>query len=265
MRIACLQYTAEADTALSASRLYPLFSEALTQQPDLIALPECALFLSRSQDLSRTNALSITSPEILRLQTLARENAVHLVVGSLIMRIGETIRNRTLVIDRLGDIQAIYDKIHLFDVHLPTGEFHQESALFTAGSQPVVASVDGVSVGLSICFDLRFPKLYRYYAKQGVSIMVVPSAFTRSTGEAHWFTLLRARAIENGCFVVATGQCGRTLEGRETFGHSVVFDPWGTEMGSLGDSPGVLIVDLDIEQVSRVRGQIPVATQDRDF
>jgi len=169
------------------------------------------------------------------------------------------------VIDSEGCIQSTYDKIHLFDVDLASGESYRESALFEAGSEPTMTSINGWVVGLSICFDLRFPALYRHYGLSGAELIVVPAAFTKTTGQAHWLTLLRARAIENGCFVVAAGQCGKTSEGRETFGHSVVFDPWGETIGALGSQEAVLTVDLDRSRVKAVRQSVPVMTQHRNF
>ncbi len=258
MRISCLQYTAEADLDVSQSRLEPLLFEALEASPDCILLPECALFLSNSQARSRAAALTMTSEPVRWLMSFARSQGVVLVVGSLIMHIDGQIKNRQLVIDATGQIVGVYDKMHLFDVTLETGERYQESALFTPGSRPLLSTVGDLCVGHSICFDLRFPALYRAYAEAGADCLLVPAAFTRTTGEAHWLTLLRARAIENGAFVVAAAQCGETQEGRQTFGHSVVFGPWGECLGQLQDEPGVLTVDLDRTAVRRARRQIPV-------
>jgi predicted amidohydrolase len=183
----------------------------------------------------------------------------------LIMDTDKGVKNRTLVIDRGGAIQSTYDKIHLFDVDLVSGESYRESALFAAGSTPVITTIQGWTVGLSICFDLRFPALYRHYGLAGADLIVIPAAFTKTTGQAHWLTLLRARAIENGCFIAAAGQCGTTTDGRETFGHSVVYDPWGECLAELFEEAGVLTVDLDLERVQAVRASVPVMSQHRDF
>ena len=212
MRISCLQYTAEPDIALSESRLYPLLDEAVASWASVALLPECALFLSSDQAASRAHALAIDSPQVERLRSYASTHRITLIVGSLMMQIDDQILNRTLVIDAEGEIQTTYDKIHLFDVDLASGESYRESALFDAGTKPQLTRINGWRVGLSICFDLRFPSLYRHYALAGAELMVVPAAFTKTTGEAHWDTLLRARAIENGCFVAAAGQCGVTRE-----------------------------------------------------
>ena len=265
MRISCLQYTAEPDLATSESRLYPLLDQAVAGHADVALLPECALFLSSNQSSSRANALAVDAQEVIRLQKYAADHQITLIVGSLIMDTDQGVKNRTLVIHRDGSIKATYDKIHLFDVDLASGESYRESALFEAGSMPVMTSIAGWMVGLSICFDLRFPALYRHYGLSGAHLIVVPAAFTKTTGQAHWSTLLRARAIENSCFIAAAGQCGRTSEGRETYGHSVVFDPWGDCLGELSDEAGVLTVDMGLEQVQAVRSSVPVMSQHRDF
>jgi predicted amidohydrolase len=228
-------------------------------------LPECALFLSSNQVSSRAHALAIDCPQVERLRSYAGTHRITLIVGSLIMQINDQILNRTLVIDSEGQIQASYDKIHLFDVDLASGESYRESALFDAGTNPQLTRINDWSVGLSICFDLRFPSLYRHYALAGAELIVVPAAFTRSTGEAHWDTLLRARAIENGCFVAGAGQCGVTREGRETYGHSVVYDPWGACLGRLDDAPGVLTIEMDRSKVEAVRASMPVMSKHRNF
>jgi len=265
MRISCLQYTAEPNTAVSESRLYPLLDRAVDEGASVALLPECALFLSASQASSRQYALMMDAPEVQRLQDYAKTHQITLIIGSLIINTEQGVKNRTLVINTEGVIQATYDKIHLFDVDLASGESYRESALFEAGSEPVMTSVHGWAVGLSIWFDLRFPALYRHYGLSGAELIVVPAAFTKTTGQAHWSTLLRARAIENGCFIAASGQCGTTSEGRETYGHSVIYDPWGECLGELSNEPGVLTVDLDLERVQAVRSSVPVMSQHREF
>ena len=265
MRLSLLQYTAEASVSESEQRLYPLLEQAILDRPDVIVLPECALFLSTRQAASREAALAMDSDPVMRLAEFARAHQVWIIVGSLIIQRGDAIVNRTLVFDRAGQLQATYDKLHLFDVQLASGERYKESALFAAGDAPTQIEIEGCQVGLSICFDLRFPKLYRHYAASGASLMLVPAAFTRTTGAAHWHTLLRARAIENGCFVAAAAQCGDTFEGRQTYGHSLIFDPWGDCLGELPDTPGVLTQTLDLSAVNRARAQIPVIPQDRNF
>jgi predicted amidohydrolase len=265
MRISCLQYTAEADFEVSWSRLEPLLLEAMAAAPDCIVLPECALYLSPSQAHTVQAALTMDAEPVRWLADFARSHAVILVVGSLIMQVDGAIKNRQLVIDAGGKIVGVYDKMHLFDVALETGERHQESAVFSPGTRPLLSAIGDLCVGHSICYDLRFPALYRAYAEAGADCLLVPAAFTRTTGQAHWLTLLRARAIENGAFVVAAAQCGETQAGRQTFGHSVVFGPWGDWLGQLQDQPGVLTVDLDRTAVTRARRQIPVLDASRSI
>lgn len=265
MRLSCVQYTAESSVSATEARLYPLLDQACDAGADWVLLPECALSLSASQAVARAGALQMDDPPVLRLREYARAHGVGLIAGSLVIQVGDQIFNRTVVIAPDGECLATYDKIHLFDVQLAEGEVYRESALFSAGAHPVSVDLPECSMGLSICFDLRFPKLYRHYAQSGAALVVVPAAFTRPTGAAHWHTLLRARAIENGLFIAAAAQCGRTAEGRETYGHSVVYDPWGRELGALGEAPGILTCDLDLTEVTRVRAQVPVLPKDRDF
>ena len=265
MRISCLQYTAEADYQLTEARVYPLLERAVADGADLIILPECALFLSAHQLISQRAAIDASSPHVRQLQAFAKQHDIYLIIGSVITTTPSGLRNRTLLINRAGHIDATYDKIHLFDVDLPSGEKFRESELFDAGTEPQISHINGWSIGLSICFDVRFPALYRYYATNDVDLVVVPAAFTRVTGEAHWHTLLRSRAIENGLFIAASALCGVTQEGRETYGHSVIYDPWGECVGELDDLPGCLTVDIDRTLVRKIRSQIPVLSQNRIF
>ena len=265
MRISCVQYTAEPDLAISEGRLYPLMDEAVTAEPDVILLPECALCLSSNQAISRAQALTIDAPEVHRLRHYAAHHAVTLIVGSLIMATDQGVKNRTLVINPQGVIQATYDKIHLFDVDLTLGESYRESVLFDAGSSPIMTSIQDWTVGLSICFDLRFPALYRHYGLAGADLVVVPAAFTKTTGQAHWLTLLRARAIENGCFIVSAAQTGMHEQNRKTFGHSIIVDPWGNILADADKDVGFITADLDLNLVDEVRKKIPSLTHDREY
>jgi predicted amidohydrolase len=173
--------------------------------------------------------------------------------------------NRSFLINRKGEIVARYDKIHMFDVDLASGESYRESRNFRPGELAVIANLPWGRLGLTVCYDLRFPALYRALAEAGVSFLTVPSAFTRQTGEAHWQVLLRARAIENGCFVFAAAQGGRHENGRETFGHSLVVDPWGRILAEGGTEPGVVIADIDSAAVADARARIPSLQHGRRF
>jgi predicted amidohydrolase len=199
-------------------------------------------------------------------RSLARELKVILHVGSLAVRAGpERAANRSFLIDASGEIVARYDKIHMFDVDLDNGEAYRESANYSPGDVAVVADLPWGRLGLTICYDLRFPSLYRALAEAGAAFLTVPAAFTRRTGEAHWHTLLRARAIETGCFVMAAAQGGRHENGRETFGHSLIIDPWGTVLAEGGTEPGVVMATIDPAKVTSVRRSIPSLQHGRRF
>lgn len=265
LRLSLLQYTAEPDFGTTEARFYPLLAKAVLDGADVIILPEYAFFCSSNQSAMRKAAVELTSPIIDRICDFAREHSVVVVVGSVIVITETGRRNRSLVIDTEGKVQSVYDKLHLFDVQLPAGETYKESAIFDSGDNPKICKVGDWNIGMSICFDLRFPNLYRHYANSGADLVLVPSAFARVTGAAHWYTLLRARAIENGLFIAAPGLCGVTRDGRETYGHSVVYDPWGDCIGSLQETSDCLTVDICRDRVEEVRSQIPIINQDRDF
>jgi predicted amidohydrolase len=170
----------------------------------------------------------------------------------------DKLANRSIIISPDGTIAGRYDKMHLFDVDLESGESWRESSAYIGGEKPVMVQTPLGLMGLAICYDMRFPDLFSVYAKSGVDIMTLPSAFTVPTGEAHWHTLLRARAIESAAFIIAAAQCGVHEDGRQTYGHSLVVDPWGTILLDMGSSPGLAYVDLDLDTIKRVRKQIPV-------
>jgi predicted amidohydrolase len=198
--------------------------------------------------------------------SLAEELGIWLLIGSLAVKVsaGKT-ANRSYLIGPNGRIAARYDKIHLFDVNLPSGENYRESNTVTPGSEAVVATLPFARVGLSVCYDLRFPHLYRALAKNGAEILTVPSAFTETTGKAHWHVLLRARAIENTCFVIAPAQGGTHANGRKTYGHSLIVGPWGDILAEAGTDPGVITAELDLGQIAEVRGRLPSLHHDRPF
>ena len=174
--------------------------------------------------------------------------------------------NRSFLIDSDGEVKAHYDKIHMFDVDLGDGEVHRESNAYEAGSRAVTADLPWGTLGMTVCYDLRFPRLYRALAKQGgADFLTVPSAFTRPTGKAHWHVLLRARAIENGCYVFAPAQCGEHENGRKTFGHSLIINPWGEILADGGEEPGFVSAEADPAEVTAARAKIPAFTHDRDF
>jgi predicted amidohydrolase len=197
---------------------------------------------------------------------VAEELGIWLLVGSLGIKVSaDKTVNRSYLIGPNGRVSARYDKIHLFDVNLPSGETYRESNTVAPGGQAVVASLPWGRVGLSVCYDLRFPQLYRSLAKSGAEILTVPSAFTETTGKAHWHVLLRARAIENGCFVVAPAQGGTHANGRKTYGHSLIVGPWGDILAEAGTEPGVVAVELDLAEIAAARTRLPALQHDRPF
>ena len=206
------------------------------------------------------------STALQRLRALARELGIHLHVGSLGIKRDETrVANRSYLIDPAGEIAARYDKLHMFDVDLPGGESHRESSHCHPGGKAVVADLPFGRLGLSICYDLRFPQLYRALAVAGAEFIAVPAAFTRQTGEAHWHVLIRARAIETGAFVLAATQGGLHESGRATFGHSLIVSPWGEILAEGGEEPGVVLADIDLAASAEARDRIPNLKHGREF
>jgi predicted amidohydrolase len=201
------------------------------------------------------------------LRALAAELGIELLIGSaLVTREGGGLANRSVLVGADGSVRATYDKIHMFDVDLPSGETYRESAAYTPGAQAVTASSVLGTLGMTVCYDVRFPALYRAVAEAGAEVITVPAAFTRPTGEAHWETLLRARAIETGSHVLAPAQGGVHQDGRGTWGRTMAVDPWGAVIGKLDhDEPGVLIVDLDLSRAAAVRASIPALKNARSF
>jgi predicted amidohydrolase len=206
------------------------------------------------------------NPAIASFAGLARELGIWLHIGSMaiLLRNGK-IANRSLLFSPDGAVRARFDKLHMFDVELPGGESYRESKNYQAGSAGVLADLPWGTLGLTVCYDLRFPHLYRALAQAGADILAIPSAFTRQTGDVHWHVLLRARAIENGCFVFAAAQAGKHECGRETYGHSLVVSPWGEVIAEADDGTGVIVADIDPTEVEKARARIPSLRHDRPF
>jgi predicted amidohydrolase len=205
-------------------------------------------------------------PTLAALRELARKLSIYVHIGSLAVKASpDKAANRSFLIDRRGDVVARYDKIHMFDVDLANGESYRESRNYRAGDLAVVTDLPWGRLGVTVCYDLRFPALYRALAEAGASFLSIPSAFTKQTGEAHWHVLMRARAIENGCFVFAAAQGGKHENGRETFGHSLVVDPWGQILAEGGTEPGVILADIDPAQVAAARSRMPSLLHGRRF
>jgi predicted amidohydrolase len=206
------------------------------------------------------------NPAVARLKSLASELKLWLHIGSMAIRLSDAkVANRSFLITPQGDIAARYDKIHMFDVDLPGGESYRESKNYQPGDKAVLADLPWGRLGLTTCYDLRFPALYRALAKGGADFITVPSAFTKQTGEAHWHVLLRARAIETGCFIFAAAQGGEHEMGRSTYGHSLIISPWGEILAEAGSDPDVIFADIDPAQVADARARIPSLQHDRAF
>lgn len=269
--IALVQTRTPTTPAAALAHVEPLIREAAAGRARLILTPEATNFLI--QDRSARDAVLETEERdavVAGLRELARELKIWLLIGSAIVKSGregdERASNRSLLIDDRGRVVATYDKLHVYDVDLPTGESWRESAAIRPGDGAVVAPTPWGGLGLTICYDIRFPQLHRALAKAGAAMIAVPAAFTVPTGEAHWETLLRARAIETGCFVLAPAQAGAHEDGRRTWGHSTVVAPWGEVLARLDhDEPGVLFATLDLEAVTRARSAVPQLTHDREF
>jgi predicted amidohydrolase len=200
------------------------------------------------------------------LREVARELGIYVHVGSLAIKVShDRAANRSFLIDPKGDIAARYDKIHMFDVDLAGGESYRESRNYRPGELAVLADLPWGRIGLTVCYDLRFPALYRALAEGGATMLAIPSAFTNQTGEAHWHVLIRARAIENGCFVFAAAQGGRHENGRDTYGHSLIVDPWGRILAEGGTEPAIVMAEIDLTEVAKARARIPSLQHGRRF
>lgn len=266
-RAGLVQMCAGRDVARNMRDATALIREAASGGADYVQTPEATNLM----ELDRALLFAAAEPEdgntaLQKFSDLARELSIWLHLGSLVVKLSdEKLANRAYVISPSGDVTARYDKIHMFDVDLPNGERYRESANYEPGAQAVVADLPWGGLGLSICYDLRFPNLYRTLAHSGAVMLAVPAAFTRLTGEAHWVTLLRARAIEAQCVVMAAAQGGLHEHGRETFGHSLVVAPWGEVLAEGGVHPSVIFADIDLTRIADVRARVPSLRHDRTF
>lgn len=267
LKIGLIQTSARREIAENLELVAPQIREAASGGAQLIVTPENVAMIEPIREQSMAKARTEAEhPAVPAFAGLARETGAWLLAGSLgIRRPDGKLNNRSYLFAPDGSIAARYSKIHLFDVDLANGETYRESATFAHGDEAVVAESPWGGIGLTVCYDMRFPQLYRALAKAGARIITVPAAFTVPTGEAHWHVLLRARAIETGCFILAPAQTGTHAEGRRTYGHSLVVAPWGEILADAGTEPGVTLVDLDLAQVDAVRKRIPALQHDRDF
>jgi predicted amidohydrolase len=265
-RIALLQSNTGIDPEANARILVDAVGEAAAGGAEMLFTPEMSGLLDRDVQRAGKNLRSEDEDQVLAAcREAAKRNRIWLHLGSLAVLVeGGKIANRGFVIDREGQVRARYDKIHLFDVDLPTGESWRESAVYSHGKDAVLVSGTPVGkLGLTICYDLRFPGLFARIAEADADVISVPAAFTVPTGRAHWHVLLRARAIEAGLFVAAAAQVGRHEDGRQTFGHSLVVDPWGEVLLDMGEEKGVGFADIDLSRISDVRSRIPALNHRR--
>ncbi|KAI9014330.1 nitrilase/cyanide hydratase and apolipo protein N-acyltransferase [Hyaloraphidium curvatum] len=269
LTVACVQHCASLDTAANLRALDGLIASAASQGAQLVALPEyCGGYGMRAGKMDVCAQPEESHDALAFLKDSAKRARVWLAVGSLGVRLADgRTANRSFVLDPDGAVRARYDKIHLFDVDLDGGrESYKESATIAPGAHAVVSQTPLAALGLSICYDLRFPQLYRALAQSGAEILMVPAAFTRTTGRAHWAELLRARAIENGCFVVAASQCGEAEGGTlARYGHSMVVGPWGEVLADAGEGEGVVVATVDLDEIKKARAQVPALFNDRPF
>ena len=266
VRIALFQSTTGIEPAANAERLVGAIGEAAAGGAAMLFTPEMSGLLDRNSERAAHNVRIEEEDAVLAAcRTAAQANGIWVHIGSLaVLTEGGQLANRTFVIDPRGEVRARYDKIHLFDVDLPTGESWRESNTYKHGSEAVVVTGTPVStLGLTICYDLRFPALFARLAEAAADVIAVPAAFTVPTGMAHWEVLLRARAIEAGLFIVAAAQCGHHEDGRNTYGHSLVVDPWGELLLDMGDGSGVGFAEIELSRITDVRSRVPALNHRR--
>jgi predicted amidohydrolase len=261
MRLSLLQFTVGSNFDENFEKSKNLIQKCLTFKPELILFPECFLYLSNLKKFS----IKQNHKSIIYFQQFAKENNVNILLGSLPIEENNNVYNRSLVVDSNGSIISKYDKVHMFDVILKNKELYKESDTYKPGSTLETFIINDCKFGHSICYDLRFPKLYRHLAKIGSQVIVIPSAFTFTTGKSHWHTLIKARAIENGVFIVAPNQWGINNERRSTYGHSLVVNPWGEIIAEADDKEMVVNCEINLNEVEDIQKSIPVLKHDIDF
>jgi deaminated glutathione amidase len=267
VKFACVQMTAgpEVDPNLDAAAA--LIREAAASGAKFVFTPENTSIIEPNRELALAKSFSEDEhPGLPHFSALAKELGIWLLIGSMPIRVEpERLANRSFLIDDQGRVITHYDKIHLFDVDLPNGEVYRESERIRPGAQAMLAPTPWGGLGMTVCYDLRFPQLYRGLAQAGATMLSIPAAFTVPTGEAHWHVLLRARAIETGAYVFAPAQCGEHAGARRTYGHSLIVAPWGEILAEAGDRPGTISAEIDFSKVAAARSMIPSLRHDRDY
>jgi predicted amidohydrolase len=266
-KVALVQMRSGVDPAANLATVLSGVAQAAAAGAAYVLTPEMTNIMEiKRERLFAAIAHEENDATLFALRDAARRHGIYIHIGSLAVKASpDKAANRSLLIDRNGEVIARYDKIHMFDVDLANGESYRESRNYRAGELAVVADLPWGRLGVTVCYDLRFPALYRALAEAGASFLSIPAAFTRQTGEAHWHVLMRARAIENGCFVFAAAQGGKHENGRETFGHSLIVDPWGKILAEAGTEPGVIFADVDPAEVAAARARIPSLQHGRRF
>ena len=276
IKVSCLQYTSLQNEHETLIKIEDLIKKAVKENSDIIALPECSTFICPNKENTSKNAsFESDSLTLNTLKKLANLYKVNILVGSLQTKISKTNKhdyslvNRSFFINSKGVVKIKYDKIHLFDVNLSKKEKFFESDTYTPGDKAVLGELNfggkKIKLGLTICYDLRFPILYRDLAKEGAEIIFVPSAFSETTGEAHWHSLLKARAIENSCFIIAPAQTGKHFKGRNSFGHSLIVSPWGEVLADAKKNEGLITSKINIDEVYVCRKKIPSLKNEKKY
>lgn len=267
VKAACIQLNAGPDIAANLKDAAALVREAAAGGARFIATPENTCHIRTPATAKLTSSpVEEKHPALPLFSGLAQETGAWILVGSVSVKIADDkIANRSYLFNDKGAVVAAYDKIHLFDVDLAGGESYRESATVKGGDRVILAESPWGRIGMTICYDMRFPHIYRTLAQGGANILAIPAAFTVPTGRAHWEVLLRARAIENGAFVIAPAQCGTHEGGRGTYGHSLIIGPWGEILAQGGDTPGVIMADINLDDVAKARTSIPSLQHDRQY
>ena len=263
-KAACVQMRGKRDPAENLDDAIRMIREAAKAGATYVQTPEISNIVNRDRPaLLAAIRTEADDPMLKALSALAKELGITIHIGSLAIKNGDKVANRAFMIGQDGGLLARYDKLHLFDVDLPNGETWRESNTFTGGVEAVAVDLPEARLGMAICYDVRFPYLFRALADAGCSILSAPAFFTKQTGEAHWSVLQRARAIENGAFMISAAQAGLHEDGRETYGHSIIVDPWGKVLAEAGNEPGIIMAEIDLAAVGDARGKIPALRHTR--
>ncbi len=266
-RAACIQMRSSRSVTDNCRAVEDLVRQAASAGAHYVQTPEMTTLLERKRTALMEKVRSeADDPALRQLRALAAETGIWLHIGSIAVLLDDgRVANRGYLIAPDSTIAARYDKIHMFDVDLPGGERYRESGTYRPGDRAIIADLPWARLGMTICYDLRFPDLYRQLTRSGAGILTAPSSFTRQTGAAHWHLLLRARAVENGCFMIAAAQAGDHEDGRKTYGHSLIVDPWGDILAEAGEEPGIIVADIDPARIDAMRQRIPALANERSF